>query len=137
MEQLIGPDIAGMPNWNLRDKTPHNEATTVPWHQGIVNQKWWFWVQKVSKTYGCLIIDVCFVSFYAKTRLTKSNLIFSDSLQNLQNHPPPSKKPYRGLGWAGPCSAFACTFTRYLHKFKNIMYNMNCQRIKLLNILKF
>lgn len=34
IEQLIGPDIAGMPNWNLRDKTPHNEATTVPWHQG-------------------------------------------------------------------------------------------------------
>lgn len=33
IEQLIGPDIAGMPNWNLRDKTPHNEATTVPWHQ--------------------------------------------------------------------------------------------------------
>ncbi|KAK3092805.1 hypothetical protein FSP39_007424 [Pinctada imbricata] len=33
MEQLLGPDIAGMPNWNLRTKTPHNEATTVPWHQ--------------------------------------------------------------------------------------------------------
>ena len=33
IEQVIGPDIAGMPNWNFRDKTPHNEATTVPWHQ--------------------------------------------------------------------------------------------------------
>lgn len=34
IEQVLGPDIAGMPNWNFRDKTPHNEATTVPWHQG-------------------------------------------------------------------------------------------------------
>lgn len=33
VEQLIGPDIAGNPVWNLRTKTPRNEATTVPWHQ--------------------------------------------------------------------------------------------------------
>ncbi|VDI18198.1 Hypothetical predicted protein, partial [Mytilus galloprovincialis] len=33
IEQVLGPEIAGMPNWNFRDKTPHNEATTVPWHQ--------------------------------------------------------------------------------------------------------
>lgn len=35
VEQLIGPDIMGHPVWNLRTKTPQNEATTVPWHQGI------------------------------------------------------------------------------------------------------
>lgn len=35
VEQLIGPDIIGHPVWNLRTKTPQNEATTVPWHQGI------------------------------------------------------------------------------------------------------
>ena len=34
IEQVLGPDIAGMPNWNLRDKSPNNEATTLPWHQG-------------------------------------------------------------------------------------------------------
>ena len=34
IEQFIGPDIAGHPVWNLRSKTPKNEATTVPWHQG-------------------------------------------------------------------------------------------------------
>lgn len=34
VEQIIGPDIAGNPVWNLRTKTPQNEATTVPWHQG-------------------------------------------------------------------------------------------------------
>ena len=34
IEQLIGPEIAGHPVWNLRTKTPQNEATTVPWHQG-------------------------------------------------------------------------------------------------------
>jgi len=34
IEQLIGPDIAGNPVWNLRTKTPRNDATTVPWHQG-------------------------------------------------------------------------------------------------------
>ncbi|XP_060071963.1 uncharacterized protein LOC132551834 [Ylistrum balloti] len=33
VEQLIGPEIAGHPLWNLRTKTPQNEATTVPWHQ--------------------------------------------------------------------------------------------------------
>ncbi|XP_078576587.1 phytanoyl-CoA dioxygenase domain-containing protein 1 homolog [Branchiostoma floridae x Branchiostoma japonicum] len=33
VEQLIGPDIAGHQVWNLRTKTPANEALTVPWHQ--------------------------------------------------------------------------------------------------------
>ncbi|XP_076801270.1 uncharacterized protein LOC143445823 [Clavelina lepadiformis] len=33
VEQIIGPEIAGHPVWNLRTKTPHNEQTTVPWHQ--------------------------------------------------------------------------------------------------------
>ena len=36
MEQIIGPDIAGSPNWNLRTKCPKNEASVVPWHQGIL-----------------------------------------------------------------------------------------------------
>ena len=35
VEQLIRPDIAGHPVWNLRTKTPQNEATTVPWHQDV------------------------------------------------------------------------------------------------------
>ncbi|XP_071493910.1 phytanoyl-CoA dioxygenase domain-containing protein 1 homolog [Diadema antillarum] len=33
MEQLIGPNIAGHPVWNLRVKTPQNEESVVPWHQ--------------------------------------------------------------------------------------------------------
>lgn len=33
VEQIIGPEIAGHPVWNLRTKTPHNEQATVPWHQ--------------------------------------------------------------------------------------------------------
>eukprot|EP00118_Oscarella_pearsei_P025637 m.308505 g.308505 ORF g.308505 m.308505 type:complete len:393 (+) comp44135_c0_seq1:74-1252(+) len=33
VEQIIGPNIAGHPVWNLRPKTPHNEQATVPWHQ--------------------------------------------------------------------------------------------------------
>ncbi|WAR19638.1 hypothetical protein MAR_001476 [Mya arenaria] len=35
MEQLIGPDIAGNPAWNLRTKVPRNIVTTVPWHQDV------------------------------------------------------------------------------------------------------
>jgi len=35
VEQLIGPDIAGNPAWNLRTKVPRNIVTTVPWHQGL------------------------------------------------------------------------------------------------------
>ncbi|KAH9505053.1 hypothetical protein Btru_061527 [Bulinus truncatus] len=33
VEQLIGHEISGHPNWNLRTKTPQNDASTVPWHQ--------------------------------------------------------------------------------------------------------
>ncbi|KAL3872211.1 hypothetical protein ACJMK2_040149 [Sinanodonta woodiana] len=33
MEQLIGPDIAGHPVWNLRTKTPRSTAVDIPWHQ--------------------------------------------------------------------------------------------------------
>ncbi|XP_022344797.2 uncharacterized protein LOC111137580 [Crassostrea virginica] len=33
IEQLIGPDIATSPVWNLRTKIPKNNATIVPWHQ--------------------------------------------------------------------------------------------------------
>jgi len=32
-QQLVGPEIAGHPVWNLRCKTPQNEQATVPWHQ--------------------------------------------------------------------------------------------------------
>ncbi|XP_074641481.1 uncharacterized protein LOC141899211 [Tubulanus polymorphus] len=35
IEQLIGPDIAGHPVWNLRTKTPKNTTSTVPWHQDV------------------------------------------------------------------------------------------------------
>lgn len=34
VEQIVGPDIIGHPVWNLRVKTPKNDATVVPWHQG-------------------------------------------------------------------------------------------------------
>ena len=33
IEQILGPEIAGHPVWNLRSKTPHNPLATVPWHQ--------------------------------------------------------------------------------------------------------
>lgn len=33
MEQLLGPEVAGHPVWNLRSKTPDNPLATVPWHQ--------------------------------------------------------------------------------------------------------
>ncbi|EGD83021.1 hypothetical protein PTSG_12054 [Salpingoeca rosetta] len=34
-QQIIGPDIAAHPVWNLRCKTPQQEQATVPWHQDI------------------------------------------------------------------------------------------------------
>jgi len=33
IEQILGPEIAGHPVWNLRSKTPDNALVTVPWHQ--------------------------------------------------------------------------------------------------------
>ena len=32
-KQLLGPNIAGHPVWNLRTKVPVQEQVTVPWHQ--------------------------------------------------------------------------------------------------------
>ena len=34
LEQILGPEIAGHPTWNLRTKTPRSEAVNIPWHQG-------------------------------------------------------------------------------------------------------
>ncbi|WAR31467.1 hypothetical protein MAR_034009 [Mya arenaria] len=51
IEQLIGPDIAGNPVWNLRTKTPRNDATTVPWHQ-VYN------VSIVSRVLDCSYTDL-------------------------------------------------------------------------------
>jgi ectoine hydroxylase-related dioxygenase (phytanoyl-CoA dioxygenase family) len=33
IRQIIGPDIAGHPIWNIRSKTPQTRRMTVPWHQ--------------------------------------------------------------------------------------------------------
>lgn len=33
VEQILGPEVAGHPVWNLRSKTPNNPLVTVPWHQ--------------------------------------------------------------------------------------------------------
>jgi ectoine hydroxylase-related dioxygenase (phytanoyl-CoA dioxygenase family) len=33
VEQVLGPEIAGHPVWNIRTKTPNNPTVTVPWHQ--------------------------------------------------------------------------------------------------------
>lgn len=84
VEQLIGPDIAGNPVWNLRTKTPKNEATTVPWHQGLLaailllinlslhfalNTFFYFFLCQIHGTflrlrsnYGCYIIVVLYCS---------------------------------------------------------------------------
>ncbi|XP_022094672.1 phytanoyl-CoA dioxygenase-like isoform X2 [Acanthaster planci] len=64
MEQLIGPDIAGHPVWNLRVKTPQNEQATVPWHQDnayldpealhVLQPTAWIPMLDVQKENGCL-----------------------------------------------------------------------------------
>lgn len=33
IEQIVGPEVAGHPVWNIRAKTPSNPLATVPWHQ--------------------------------------------------------------------------------------------------------
>jgi len=33
MEQILGPEVAGHPTWNLRTKTPRSAAVDIPWHQ--------------------------------------------------------------------------------------------------------
>ena len=52
IEQFIGPEIAAHPLWNLRTKTPQNEATTVPWHQG-----------SSTSIFVCALISIHFRSY--------------------------------------------------------------------------
>ncbi|CAF1351083.1 unnamed protein product [Rotaria sp. Silwood1] len=42
-KQLLGPDVAGHPVWNLRTKVPNQEQVTVPWHQdtAYLNKECW------------------------------------------------------------------------------------------------
>ncbi|OWF37081.1 uncharacterized protein LOC110440563 [Mizuhopecten yessoensis] len=64
VEQLIGPDIAGHPVWNLRAKLPQDEATTVPWHQDsgyldtnsyrVLQPTAWIPFVDATETNGCL-----------------------------------------------------------------------------------
>lgn len=66
IEQLIGPDIAGSPVWNLRAKVPRDEATTVPWHQDngyfdtdsyrVLVPTAWIPFVDATETNGCLQI---------------------------------------------------------------------------------
>ncbi len=37
-EQILGPDVATHPVWNLRVKPPNNRFNPVPWHQGVYTQ---------------------------------------------------------------------------------------------------
>lgn len=63
-KQLLGPDIAGHPVWNLRTKTPNQEQATVPWHQdtAYLNKECWnvlqvtAWIPLIdtNKENGCL-----------------------------------------------------------------------------------
>ncbi|KAH3859334.1 uncharacterized protein LOC127871842 isoform X2 [Dreissena polymorpha] len=53
VEQLIGPNIAGHPVWNLRTKTPQNEATTVPWHQ-VLQPTAWIPLLDADEYNGCM-----------------------------------------------------------------------------------
>jgi hypothetical protein len=64
-EQILGTaDIAGNPIWNLRTKTPNNEASTVPWHQDVAytdNKAYkvyqltaWIPLLDTNETNGCL-----------------------------------------------------------------------------------
>ncbi|WAR20076.1 hypothetical protein MAR_001914 [Mya arenaria] len=67
MEQLIGPDIAGNPVWNLRTKTPQNEATTVPWHQDcgyLDNNSYKIWRRAVTGADAWRFIGVAGAYFY-------------------------------------------------------------------------
>ncbi|XP_076463677.1 phytanoyl-CoA dioxygenase domain-containing protein 1-like [Babylonia areolata] len=68
VEQLIGPDIMGHPVWNLRTKTPCNEATTVPWHQDcayldtrsydVLQPTAWIPLLDANKENGCMEVAV-------------------------------------------------------------------------------
>ncbi|CAF0803587.1 unnamed protein product [Adineta steineri] len=63
-QQLLGPDIAGHPVWNLRSKVPNQEQVTVPWHQdtAYLNKECWnilqvtAWIPLLdaNKENGCL-----------------------------------------------------------------------------------
>eukprot|EP00914_Ancora_sagittata_P001382 GHVO01003615.1.p1 GENE.GHVO01003615.1~~GHVO01003615.1.p1 ORF type:complete len:260 (-),score=34.58 GHVO01003615.1:63-842(-) len=64
-EQLIGTsELSGHPVWNLRTKTPQNDASTVPWHQDagyLANDSYdvlqltaWIPLLDATKESGCM-----------------------------------------------------------------------------------
>jgi ectoine hydroxylase-related dioxygenase (phytanoyl-CoA dioxygenase family) len=63
-KQILGPNVAGHPVWNLRVKTPQKEQHTVPWHQdnAYLDQSCWevlqttAWIPLIDTNYenGCL-----------------------------------------------------------------------------------
>ena len=70
MEQLLGTeDIMGHPVWNLRTKTPQNEATTVPWHQGKNSNPCVLWRYAPVST-GCTIKLYLSPAFWALEKKT-------------------------------------------------------------------
>lgn len=66
VEQLVGPEVAGHPLWNLRTKIPQNEELTVPWHQDnaylepcsleVMQATAWIPLLDANKTNGCMVV---------------------------------------------------------------------------------
>ncbi|XP_077969132.1 phytanoyl-CoA dioxygenase domain-containing protein 1 homolog isoform X1 [Styela clava] len=66
VEQLIGPEIAGHPLWNLRTKIPENEELTVPWHQDnaylepcsleVLQATAWIPLLDANEKNGCMVM---------------------------------------------------------------------------------
>nr|XP_039257236.1 uncharacterized protein LOC120333906 [Styela clava] len=64
VEQIVGPEIAGHPVWNLRSKTPKTEQATVPWHQdnaylepcslNVMQLTAWIPLIDATKVTGCM-----------------------------------------------------------------------------------
>lgn len=67
IEQLVGPDIAGNPVWNLRPKVPHDDNQEVPWHQdagyfdttveNVLQITAWIPLTNADENNGCLQVN--------------------------------------------------------------------------------
>jgi Phytanoyl-CoA dioxygenase (PhyH) len=101
IEQILGPEIAGHPVWNLRSKTPHNPLATVPWHQDTAylaagsehtfQPTAWIPLVDANEVNGCMQVYVAQASRLARNQAIRASLeahptVYPHKLENTRGN---------------------------------------------------
>ena len=72
MEQILGPEIAANPVWNIRPKTPGVSETDNPWHQGTLSSAMILKSKKDNKIQESIQSSTTPVPGYQNGKVTKA-----------------------------------------------------------------